>query len=183
MFKNCDWTAFRNSSWTVLSGIFKNTEQLFLNISKRTVQDLFLRSCSFTSVCIQFTVHVIYFSWHTMSYYDQDSCQTHCLRVLCYADPIKTEYWYTLTFTIYPRNCPVQFALMKTFNRFSYCTELRRIFSNCTELRSHVHSRTTFARWSTWKKNRSHFSLSYHVKERWNYRVDRRCHKVNAGWS
>ena len=54
---------------------------------------------------------------------------------------------------IYSRNCPIQFALMKTFNRFSYCMEFRRILSYCTELRRHVHSRTSFARSQTWRKN------------------------------
>ena len=59
---------------------------------------------------------------------------------------------------IYPENCSIQIALVKTFNRFPYCTEsrkvlsyctgLRNVLSYCTGLRRGVPDRTTFAGWS-----------------------------------
>ena len=59
---------------------------------------------------------------------------------------------------VYPENCSIQIALVKTFNRFPYCTEsrkvlsyctgLRNVLSYCTGLRRGVPNRTTFARWS-----------------------------------
>ena len=33
---------------------------------------------------------------------------------------------------IYPENCSIQIALVKTINRFPYCTESRKILSYCT---------------------------------------------------
>ena len=58
---------------------------------------------------------------------------------------------------IYPENCSIQIALVKTFNRFPYCTEsrkvpsyytgLRNVISYCTDLSRGVPDRTTFARW------------------------------------
>ena len=65
----------------------------------------------------------------------------------------------TITFIIiYPENCSIQIALVKTSNRFPYCTESRNVLSYCTEsrnvlsyctgLRRGVPNRTTFARWS-----------------------------------
>ena len=50
---------------------------------------------------------------------------------------------------IYPGNRSLEFALVKTCNRFPYCTESRNILSYCTGLRKGVPDRTTqFDRWS-----------------------------------
>ena len=61
-----------------------------------------------------------------------------------------------MLFIIYPEKCSIQIALVKTFNRFPYCTESRKVLSYCTGLRNDlsdftglrrgVPDRTTFAR-------------------------------------
>ena len=37
---------------------------------------------------------------------------------------------------IYSEKCSIQIALVKTFNRFPYCTESRKVLSYCTGLRN-----------------------------------------------
>ena len=76
---------------------------------------------------------------------------------------------------IYPEDCSIQIALVKTSTRFSYCTEsrkvlsyctgLRNVLSYCTGLRRGVPNRTTFARWSPWRKNLAAIFLC-----RWSWR-------------
>ena len=39
-------------------------------------------------------------------------------------------------YNIYPENCSIQIALVKTFDRFPYCTESRKVLSYCTGLRN-----------------------------------------------
>ena len=88
------------------------------------------------------------------------------LYVLCFTWPrYQVSVYRTIgpLVIIYPENCSIQIALVKTFNRFPYCTEsrkvlsycmgLRNVLSYCMGLRRGVPDRTTFARWSPWRKN------------------------------
>ena len=56
-------------------------------------------------------------------------------------------------FIKYQEIVPFSFHCWKHSINFHICTELRKVLWYCTELRRHVHSRTTFARWPTWEKN------------------------------
>ena len=94
-----------------------------------------------------------------------------CFDVLCFTRPRNQVSVYRTIgplVIIYPENCSIQIALVRTFNRFSYSTEsrkvlsycmglrnvlsycmgLRNVLSYCMGLRRGVPDRTTFARWS-----------------------------------
>ena len=56
-------------------------------------------------------------------------------------------------FIIYPRNCPVQFALLKTFNKFLYLHGVKEnslVLYGFKEVRS---QQNYFCLWPTWRKN------------------------------
>ena len=50
-------------------------------------------------------------------------------------------------FIIYPETGSIEFALVKTCNKFSYCTESRNVLQYCTGLRRGVPDGTTFEWW------------------------------------
>ena len=53
--------------------------------------------------------------------------------VACYCpfwyNPYLLLFGVVLLSIIYPENCSIQIALVKTFNRFPYCTESRKVLS------------------------------------------------------
>ena len=88
---------------------------------------------------------------------------------------IKNQFYGVSILIIHPENCSIQIALVKTLNRFPYCTESRNILSYYTESRNvlsnctglNVPNRTTFRQVVAMKEESgSHFPLPMELKKR-----------------
>ena len=60
-------------------------------------------------------------------------CFHFCQINFAMNDLLKAQYE---DFIIYPENCSIQIAFVKTFNRFPYCTVSGKVLSYCTGLRT-----------------------------------------------
>ena len=71
--------------------------------------------------------------------------------------PLPLKIWQ---FIIYPENCSIQIALVKTFNRFPYCMVSRNVLSYCTGSKERRSRQDYFCQVVAMKEESgSHFSL------------------------